>query len=382
MTIPYTDLRSFSLLAFLFFYIPVLSYSQVVNPGMQEDTSGGERIGNLKIEGYIDAYGSYYPKKFQFDQDRNYFLVNHNMNNQFNINLAFAKLSYQSENVRARITPAFGSYMVANYGMYSISNLMEANVGFRVYKKIWVDAGILPAPFSNESPISKDHLMYTRSLAAELVPYYMTGARLEVPINLKLNWYFYVVNNWQSIADNNRLKSFASQLEYRPNKNHLVNWNVYYGNDGQMDFGNRVVDSHRWFSDLYWVYQPEGRFSFTTCVWAEFIKDEFSYGMGNRTLSGQANFIGRYQLNKKHSVSGRIEYFQRERLLKEDQLYRMGASGLASAGLCWNVAVAKNALFRVEARQFLAPEKVDRMENDFPTATFGTWLICGATVSY
>ncbi|NJN00112.1 MAG: outer membrane beta-barrel protein, partial [Phormidesmis sp. RL_2_1] len=48
-------------------------------------------------------------------------------------------------------------------------------------KQIWLDAGVFGSPYTNESAISKDHLMYTRSFAPEYVPYYLAGVKLSVP---------------------------------------------------------------------------------------------------------------------------------------------------------------------------------------------------------
>lgn len=110
-------------------------------------------------------------------------------NNELNVNLAFIDLRYRTDNFRARLIPGFGSYVNANYTNENgtLKNIIESSVGFKLFKNknIWADVGILGSPYTNESAISKDHLMYTRSFAPEYVPYYLSGVKFTVPLYQK-----------------------------------------------------------------------------------------------------------------------------------------------------------------------------------------------------
>ncbi|MBK8373095.1 MAG: outer membrane beta-barrel protein [Saprospiraceae bacterium] len=158
--------------------------------------------------------------------------------------------------------------MNANYQAEpnTLQNIVEASAGFRLFKKkeIWIDAGVIGSPYTNESAISKDHLMYTRSLAPEYVPYYLSGIKFSIPINKKINLYAYLINGWQQIQDVNKGKAIGTQVEYRPNNLNLINWNVYIGDErSQVSPQNRM----RYFTDVYWIYNPEGKFSITSCAY-------------------------------------------------------------------------------------------------------------------
>ena len=216
----------------LLLILPSLAFGQVINTATM-DTVGTTVIGRVGIGGYVDSYYGYNFSKPA--NGTNPYFVSSARHNEVTINLAYVDVRYRSTYMRARFVPGFGTYMDSNYKNEpgSLKNMVEANVGVLISekKKIWIDIGVLGSPYTNESAISKDHLMYTRSFAPENVPYYVTGARLSVPVSRKLNAYFYVLNGWQVIQDNNSGKSIATQLEYRPNNNMLFNWTTYLGDE-------------------------------------------------------------------------------------------------------------------------------------------------------
>jgi hypothetical protein len=281
-------------------------------------------------------------------------------NNEMNINLAYVDLRYRSNKLRARMVPGFGTYMNANYTNETgtLQNIVEANAGVLLSekRKIWVDVGVLGSPYTNESAVSKDHLMYTRSLAPENVPYYLSGVKVSMPINSKINAFVYILNGWQVIEDNNRGKSLGTQLEFRPGPKMLFNWNTYFGDERSSLKPNFRA---RYFTDLFWIYRPNQKFDATSCVY-----------VGRQERSGssgitwwQANFIGRVTFTPTVSLSGRIEYFNDPHQAVIAPLTSVGSFSTYSTGLCLNVKVGDNALFRVEAKQYFSNDKVFKTPN-------------------
>ncbi len=125
----------------------------------------------LTISGYAEAY-----YVFDFNKPDNHtrpgFLYNHTRHNELNINLAMLKASYVADRVRGNLAIMAGTY--AQYNMASeqelIRHIYEANVGIRIGKGLWVDAGIMPSHIGFESAIGKDNFTLTRSLMAENSP--------------------------------------------------------------------------------------------------------------------------------------------------------------------------------------------------------------------
>jgi Putative beta-barrel porin-2, OmpL-like. bbp2 len=348
---------------------------QVVNTAMM-DTAGGEKINRLSIGAYIDAYYGY--STVSQNKQVPYF-VSMNRHNEFNINLAFVDVRYISKHVRARIVPGFGTYMNANYAAEpgSLSNLVEANAGIKLSKKkeIWLDAGVLGSPYTNESAISKDHLMYTRSFAPEYVPYYLSGVKLTLPMGSKTHLYLYLINGWQQIQDNNSGKALGTQLEIKLNESHLLNWNTFVGDERSATAPNYRT---RYFTDVYWIYNSGKKWSATS-----------SFYIGNQRINNtgrpktnnwwwQCNAIAQYRLSNLLALAARVEYFNDPNAVQITPPANADGFKSASAGLCLNLHVNKNAMLRFEARHFAGNKNLFSTPTH-PLASHMQWLIANVT---
>lgn len=327
------------------------TYAQVVNTATMDTTSFAFK-GKVTVEGYIDAYYAYNFNNPQ-GKDQPYF-VSMARDKEVNINLAYVDLKYSSARVRARFVPGFGTYINSNYASEkgSLKNIVEGSVGVKLSKdkNIWIDAGVFGSPYTNESAISKDHLAYTRSFAPEYVPYYLSGVKLTMPVGNKVNFYFYLLNGWQQIQDQNSKLSAGTQLEIRPSDNLLINWDTYVGEErSALD----TTMGPRYFSDIYFIYS-KGRLSATSC---------FYVGMQRQSESRNgvwwnANFIARYNLNEKLSVTGRIEYFNDDKSVQIVPITTVNGFRTGSSSLGLNYKLADNILLRFEGRTFFSDQEV------------------------
>lgn len=336
-----------------FFLLSVAAQAQVVNTA-SIDTLESTAMGHLGIGGYIDTYYG-----FNFSQpssgDNPYF-VNSARHKEMTINLAYLDLRYRSTRMRARLVPGFGTYMNANYANEpgTLKNIVEGYVGVNLSPKrnIWLDVGVLGSPYTNESAISKDHLMYTRSFAPEYVPYYLSGAKLSIPLNKKWNANFFLSNGWQVIQDNNDKKSLGAQVEFRPNDEMLFNGNTFIGderNNLNPDFRTRYL------LDFFWIYKPKkSRWDATATAYAGWQQ----MSAENTRQWWQANIIGRYTINSTVSISGRVEYFHDPQLVFIAPITGVSGFRTYSSGLCLNVKITENAMFRFEGRQFYSSDAV------------------------
>ncbi|HPH81649.1 MAG TPA: outer membrane beta-barrel protein [Flavobacteriales bacterium] len=352
---------------FPFFLLIVLSfaksmcYSQVANTGMVEQMDSSE-AGKIVLSGYVDTYYG-----FDFNQppqsDRPY-TVSSPRHNEVNINLAYLGVNYSNEKVRGRFIPGFGNYMNSNYAteIGSLKNIVEANAGVRLSKKndIWIDAGVMGSPYTNESAISRDHLMYTRSFAPEFVPYYLTGVKLSGKLSPKITGYFYILNGWQHITDTNNPLSIGTQIEYRPTSKLLINWNTYVGDEYSTQTPTFGI---RYFSDIYVIFNPDGKFTFTSCFYAGNQQIRQPGIVDSYAQWWQANFIARYSFNKTSSISGRLEYFNDPEKIQISPITNSPQFSTASTGLCYNYKITRNALFRVEYRNYFSEKPVYLRQN-------------------
>lgn len=372
MTIAHLMKKSFAL---VFLLVSQAGQSQIVNTGITDNYDSVE-VGKLSIGGLVDTYYG-----FDFNEPAGSlrpYCVSSARHNEININMAYIDLKYRNNHVRAHLVPGFGTYINDNYisEKGSLKNLIEANVGVKLSRKkeIWVDAGILGSPYTNESAISKDHLMYTRSFAPEFVPYYLAGVKLSVPFNTKWSGYLYVLNGWQQIQDNNNPLSIGTQIEYRPTANILFNWDTYVGDE----YATATPDYRtRYFTDVYAIWKKK-KWSLTSCIYIGRQDKKDSLGAQSHVYWGQANAIASYQLTQRISISARIEYFTDPSSVQIAPITPVSGFDSYSTGACLNLKITDNALFRIEDRYFFSPKDV-YLRGDQPVSS-SNLLIANLTV--
>lgn len=335
----------------IFFILTNFAIAQIGNTAVM-DSAALEYEGKITIGAYIDTYYSFDFNKPE-DATRPYF-VSMNRHNEVNINLAFIDLRYSSTRVRARFVPGLGTYMDSNYAAEegTLRNIVEANAGFKLLKDkdLWVDFGVFGSPFTNESAVSRDHLAYTRSFAPEYVPYFLAGAKLTIPVSHKINLYFYVLNGWQQIRDQNSNKALATQFEYRPNDKLLLNWNTFIGKENSAI--NPTFVGNRFFTDAFFIY-TKNKWSLTGSAY-----------VGSQELSTDdavwysLNFIAQYTVTEKFALVTRLEHFNDTQSIQIVPITSVSGFRASGSSLGINYKIADNFLFRTEARTFFSRDDV------------------------
>ena len=288
------------ILGFVLVGCPAILEAQVVNTGFA-DSTGGIRLGSepLVLGAQLDFYRNWGPSESQAIPD----LVSSSSLHQWAINLALLDLRYQSEQIRSRLMPAFGTYMERNY-LPGEPRLLEASLGIKPWKKmeLWIDAGLLGSPFTNENPLSKDQPTYTRSLSAEFVPYYLSGVRIGYTWGPRYSTYLYLVNGWQQAVDRVPGQALVVQMEFRPSSQWLINLN-YFG--GQEDHASRWIVSNNkpllgWRSliDAYALYRPTPKTLLTSSLY---------HGWQNGDTWSQGNILAEHFLNPYWACNVRAE---------------------------------------------------------------------------
>ena len=316
----------------------------------------------LTVEGYIDTYFS-----FDFNEPENSirpYSVSYTRHNEFNINLAYVSLKYASENVKAVFTPGFGTYMNANYATerVTLKNIVEAYVSVKIFKNknIWLDAGVIPSPYTNETAIALDQICYSRSFAPEYTPYYLTGAKLSLPLSEKVTLYTYLLNGWQVIEDVNSPLALGTQLEFKPNANYSFTWNTYMGNEQSVYVPDYKM---RYFTDAYFTWNKGDCWTFTGCVYAGL--QEKRNIQNETTAYGwyQGNIATRYKLNKKNSISARVEYFSDYNQIMITPVSIASGFDTYSGCLGYNLSIAEQVMFRLEAKHLFSNQDVFEKNN-------------------
>lgn len=329
----------------------------------------------VKILPYADIYyGNLYPTV----SGRNVpFFVSSARKNEFNINLAAVKFIVNQHRYSLNITPAFGTYMQANYAAEpaGFRYLVEANAGVLLSEKkqLRLDAGLLPSPYTNENAFSAEHLLYTRSLAAENSPYYLTGAKLSAQPTKNLHIGLYVVNGWQQIRDANPQKSIGTLVQYTKNK-HQFSWSNYIGYEKSKANPNYGM---RYFTEANWLY-CKAKFSTSSCVYMGMQQIVPNPRANYYQIWAQANICARQYLTPQTAIAGRLEYFlDPDNIFYSDKTNSGIMNASATGSFLWQPV--SQTMLRAEARYFAG--KYDQFGN---TLWLGNhqlwWFIVGMSV--
>ncbi len=262
----------------------------------------------LKISGFAEVYYQYDSNNPE-NNSRPNFIYSHHRNNEVNINLAFIKANYETENLRAYLALATGTYMNANYSEEEgvLKNIYEASIGFKISKNknLWIDAGVFPSHIGFESAVVKDNWTLTRSIAAENSPYFETGAKISYTSdNGKWLMSGLILNGWQRIqqVDGNSIPSFGHQLTYIPNENLTINSSSFIGNDKPDS-----IRQMRYFHNLYGIYKINKQ-------WA--VRAGFDIGAEQKSKGSEAYnvwyapvLIAQFSPTEKFRIGARGEYY-------------------------------------------------------------------------
>lgn len=296
----------------------------------------------LSFSGYAEAYYSY-----DFDQPENHqrpgFLYNHARHNELNLNLAFLKANYTDDHVRGNFAIMAGTY--AQYNLAAEPELLrhvyEANIGVRIGKDLWVDAGIMPSHIGFESAISKDCFTATRSIMAENTPYYEAGAKITWSPNTKWTLAAMYLNGWQRIKrpDANQTPAFGTQITFKPTDKVTLNWSTFVGND-KPDSVRRM----RYFNDVYGIFAITDKLSLI--AGADYGLEQEAKGSSRMNSWYSPIIIAKYAFTNKVALAGRYEYYNDEKAVI------IGVNDLRLSGYSLNldVAPAGNVLFRIEGK--------------------------------
>lgn len=310
----------------------------------------------LQISGYAEVY-------YQYDfnnpenNSRPSFIYSHNRNNEVNLNLGFVKANYETENVRANVALAAGTYMNANYAAETgvLKNIYEANVGLKISKtkNIWIDAGIMPSHIGFESAISKDCFTLTRSMLADNSPYFETGAKISYTTN-NGKWFLsgLVLNGWQRIqrVDGNSTPAFGHQLTFKPNEKITLNSSSFIGNDKPDS-----LKQMRYFHNLFGSFQLSDKFALITGF--DIGAEQKSKGSKKYNTWYSPVVIGKYSPTSKFSIAGRVEYYSDE----NGVIISTGTTnGFQTFGYSVNTDywILPNLVWRVEAKNLSSKEAV------------------------
>ena len=323
----------------------------------QTDTSGL----SLSFSGYAEPYYGYDFNQ-PADGNRPGFIYAHNRHNEFNVNIAYIKASVTAQRMRGNLALMAGTYANANLSAEpgTLKNVFEANAGIKLSKsnELWLDAGIFASHIGFESAIRKDCWTLTRSLMAENSPYYESGAKLSYTTP-DGKWFFsaLALNGWQRIqrVPGNSLLSGGWQITFKPSGRVTLNSSGFIGTDKPDDA--RLIRS---FHNFYGIFQISDQFGLITGFdsgWEENAREGENANMWYSPV-----LIGRYTVNDRVALAGRVEYYADE----NGVIIATGTeNGFKTLGVSLNldIQIHKNAMWCFEGKLFNSKDDIFVKEN-------------------
>ncbi len=292
-------MRRNCLLWSLFIFLPAIhSFAQT------SDSTQHGVLPKFQLSGYADAYYAYYTDSVGTGNYQKFPSVSPR-SHQFGLNTAQVSLQYDAEKARGIVTLHFGDIARSAWSP-TLNAVMEAHAGIRLFKKLWLDAGLFRTHFGTEGLLPKENLLSSVSVNTFYEPYYEAGARLNYNPNEKLSLSVYVLNGYNLIEDNNKKKSFGLLLTYALGDKGNLGYSNYIGDDSPE--GDSV--SHwRIHQNLFFNYQLKklkAQVGFDYCIQTH--SDIVYKSISAKMFSG---IIGlKYQLKEKFAIAGRVEIFQ------------------------------------------------------------------------
>src|SRR5688572_14272025 len=310
----------------------------------------------LSLYGFADVYYSY--DLGQPDShERPAFIYNYKRANEFNVNLALLKLTYAIEKVRGNLGIMAGTYAEYNLAAEQdlLQNIYEANAGFKMGKKLWLDAGIFPSHIGAESAISRDNLNLTRSIGADNTPYYEAGIKLTFEATDKLTVTGLILNGWQNIRENNNNKALGAQIQYKLSDKILLNYSNFIGNE-KPDSASQT----RFFHNLYATANFSSKWSLIAGF--DFGTEEKPIGESGNNKWWNPTLSLKYQLTSKIGIAARTEYYHDKNGVIIDT---QTEHGFQTAGYSLNLDYVPHdqVLWRVEGRLFSSEDAIFTNKN-------------------
>jgi len=145
--------------------------------------------------------------------------------NRFGLNVAQLSLNYQAERLRGTVTLHYGDIAQATWSE-TFNTIQEANLGLRLGKDWWLDAGFFTTHIGTESFLPKNNLLSSTTVATFNEPFFQSGARISYEGSDRFSAQLHVVSGYNFFLDINDAKSLGLLLAYNFNEE----WSITYTN--------------------------------------------------------------------------------------------------------------------------------------------------------
>ena len=306
---------------------------------------------SMKINAYIDTYiatdNDKQPKPWDtISGTKKRTLASVGMlKDEFGINIAQigADIKY-SDDVRAKLVLQTGNLPEFAYSKYD-ANIQQASVGYRLFEKLWLDAGSFFTHIGAESYLPKDNWLSSHSLVTLFEPFYQQG--------IKATWEgefttagIYLLNGNGILEDNNDNKSFGTYLLYSTGEVFSVSYSGIYGNEA---VGSPAKSQMHVFHNICFFLSPSDKISLKAQFDYSTLEDAFINEDGDTTGGTYIGFSAQARYKMSDKLSGTIRFAYTDNSQNIYPLLTNGFDGMAITG-GMEYKPSEKSFIRLEAR--------------------------------
>jgi hypothetical protein len=184
------------------------------------------------------------------------------------------------------------------------NNILESHVGFKIYSKLWIDAGFFRPHFGTEYVLPVENITTSVAVATAYEPSYESGLRLNFDPTKKLEINLFLLNGYGMYVNNNNEMAFGMGVTYALGDRGGIGYTNYIGPP------NNAPASHlRIHQNVYVNYQVK---KIKLQVGADYcLQEKSDLATGANTASMYTGLATvRYQCAKKLGIYVRGELFQ------------------------------------------------------------------------
>lgn len=311
---------------------------------------------HVSISGYTDVYYAYYSDSVGTDQYQKFPVISPK-SNVFGINIVQLSAQYTTDKIRATTTFHYGDIPTGAWS--SVNNILqEANIGFRLHKKIWLDAGLFKTHIGTEALLPKDNIASSLALISYYEPWFQSGVKLTYNANDQWQLCLHVLNGYNEFNDNNRFKSIGIAIGYTINSNGTINYNNMLGDELP---DSRTTHHLRFLNNLVFNYQLTSVLK--TSIGVDYMIQQHATLPDERKTAAAYGgiFAVKYQIKPMIALYARAELFSDKHgfltgtfLNTENELTGLKATGI-TAGMEYKAT--SNSYIRLEARDMILDKK-------------------------
>lgn len=258
--------------------------------GKLKDSVGSDKA--FSIDAYVDAYYAQLSDK-QKQGEASTYAMSAPKHKQTGINTVQLAAIYTDTALRGNITLQYGD-MVDEVYPTDYKYLQQANVGFKVFGNLWLDAGFFKSPISVEDFSNRNNFSSINSYTRFFEPVLMSGLKLGWEAK-RIRFSVFAADRTFSIGNLiNSQPSFGANLKIYGGKHWLVGANGLYS---RMEIGTQKIE--RTYANVFLATNNKHVDVLAT---ANYVTQQ-----NKAMVSGVLNL--KYKINSKFAVFGKGEYF-------------------------------------------------------------------------